>query len=170
PRGCRRRALAPRPRARAPRARSPSARLRPGDRRRGRPSGRARSAARRGACGASSVARQRRALPRFDGGEACLPLGLLARPVPDRDLVVGGERTIGEAGELVLVEGERPLVMCDVLARLLRVEVSQAEHVSGKVLRIGVLLDEEAERLLGGLVTTLEVTTVIDDQPGRRAL
>src|SRR5262245_43718681 len=42
--------------------------------------------------------------------------------------------------------------------------------MSGQVLRVGVLLDEETERLLGGLVATLEVAAVIDDQPGRRAL
>ena len=55
--------------------------------------------------------------------------------------------------------------MRDVLARQIGVEVAEAQHVDGQILRVRVLLDQEAERLLGRLVTVLDVVAIFDDEP-----
>src|SRR2546425_1097432 len=118
----------------------------------------------------SPIPPQHRRLVGVEGREVRLRLGLFARPVPGGDLAVGVEGAVGSAHELVLVEGERALVALHVLARELGIEIGEAEDVARELLRVGVLLDEEAERALGGGGALLERAALLDHEAGGHRL
>src|SRR5262249_61957234 len=86
--------------------------------------------------------------------------------VPGGDLAVDVEGAVGAGQELVLVERERRGVLARVVPRQLGVEVAQAQDVVGEVLRVGVLLDQEAQRALGGGRTIVEDAAVLPPAGG----
>src|SRR5262249_35258553 len=157
-------------RASAPGARRRPGPARPADRRPAPDPTTARAGATRGWTGASSVLRQRGALPCFQCREAGLSFGLLPGAVPGRDLVVGVEGTIGAADELGFLEPEGALVLEEGLPGQVGLEIAEAQHVRREVLRVSVLLDQEAEGLLCRLVAVLQIMAVLDDEPGGRTL